>query len=227
VAHFDEGRVAVAILPARMEHHFLCVADDPDHDAEARRTVGDRIDGCFLCRQRQQCDDLAEIVAKLAAEILGRHADVTGRQCVTQRQGVLANGLFIHWLSLKTDLGWVENSTAQRCGRSPRRARVTRTTAAGMSGRRLRGAGCEVTRTMSAWRYGTCPIAAGPGTNVPSLPGNLAGADQPRSAMATTDPVEPTDVMDILADEYDVARQYIVAIVARDRRAALDVGYAQ
>jgi hypothetical protein len=69
------------------------------------RVGSNTIDGCFLGRQRQECDHLAEIVTKLAAEILGRHTDVTGHQGVAQRQGVLANGLFIHWLSLKTDLG--------------------------------------------------------------------------------------------------------------------------
>ena len=102
MTRLNQGRVAVAILPARLDHHFSRVAGDPDHDTEPRAPVLDRIDGCFLRGQRQEGDDLAEIVAKHFAEIPGRHTDVTGDQCIAQRLGVIANRLFIH-------LGWPQD----------------------------------------------------------------------------------------------------------------------
>jgi hypothetical protein len=44
----------------------------------------------------------------------------------------------------------------------------------------------------------------------------------------TTSSPDPSDhVIDIPADQYDVARQYIAAIVARDRRAGLDLPYSR
>jgi hypothetical protein len=45
--------------------------------------------------------------------------------------------------------------------------------------------------------------------------------------MATTSADTPNGVIDIPAEQYDVARRYIVAIVERDRRAEFDWHYAQ
>lgn len=44
--------------------------------------------------------------------------------------------------------------------------------------------------------------------------------------MATSDSA-PDSVIDIPAEHYEVARQYVVAIVGRDRRAAFDSRYCQ
>jgi hypothetical protein len=45
--------------------------------------------------------------------------------------------------------------------------------------------------------------------------------------MATSKAGGPGNVIDIQAEHYDVARRYIVAIVARDRRAVLDAPYSR
>ena len=45
--------------------------------------------------------------------------------------------------------------------------------------------------------------------------------------MANTSADSPSNVIDIPAEHYDLARRYIVAIVKRDRRAALDGPYSR
>ena len=45
--------------------------------------------------------------------------------------------------------------------------------------------------------------------------------------MATTSAANPSQIIEIPAEHYDVARRYIVAIVTRDRRAALDAPYSR
>jgi hypothetical protein len=45
--------------------------------------------------------------------------------------------------------------------------------------------------------------------------------------MAITSADGPSNVIDIAAEHYEVARRYIVAIVTRDRRAALDAHYSR
>src|SRR2546421_185537 len=76
VARVDHGWPAVATLPASLDEDLLRLADQPKDDVEAGAGVVDRLHAALRRWQRQEREDLAQVLFELLAEICGRPIDV-------------------------------------------------------------------------------------------------------------------------------------------------------
>src|SRR5947209_8514022 len=100
VARLDDRRPAVAILPASLDENLLGFADQPKDDVEAGAGVVDRLHGALRRRERQERQDLAQVLLELLAEVRRRPVDVSRDERVAHGRGVLANDLFVHSVNL-------------------------------------------------------------------------------------------------------------------------------
>ena len=96
VARLDERRLAVAVLPARLELDLVRLAQEPEGDIAARSAALDRFDRRLVGRQRQEREHLAEVPPQLRAHERGRSLDVPGIECRAERRGAVTNDIDIH-----------------------------------------------------------------------------------------------------------------------------------
>src|SRR4029079_14658235 len=96
VTQLDQGRLVVSLLAPRLEEDLLGLADESQDDHEAGAAALDRIDRGLRRGERQERDDLAEVLAKLLTEGLGRLPDVARDQRRAHCYRALSTLRFFH-----------------------------------------------------------------------------------------------------------------------------------
>src|SRR5215207_6823111 len=96
VAHLDQGRLPVAVLPARLELDLVSLPEEPEDHVVAGAATVDRHDGRLVGGQRQEGQHLAEVTLQLRADVLRGRLDVPGIERITERRGAVANGVDVH-----------------------------------------------------------------------------------------------------------------------------------
>src|SRR5664280_1958317 len=115
VARLDERDPTIAILPARLDLDLLCLADEPEHDrVPGTATALDRLDRGVARGERQEGENLPEVVSQLRAEVLDHPVDVAGDGRGTECLSALANVLFVHRCVLER--GWISRRVRPRPG---------------------------------------------------------------------------------------------------------------